>query len=892
MAGAADGGLVAAVEALFAASESSVVTAVRLAKSAPASAWNLSVRRNRVTSKPRVLAVTAKRSPATQRFKVNLHVIKQSNAGLQVSKTYKLKHLVKIEALPGDAAALSFFLRFDNAKPGIPVPQWTARTPDDRNLLVVTLLRLCRENGLKLPVVVGLDVVEMALWAQAHAAPLPAGAPELGPPMVAGVGVAVGGGAEGGAAALVGVGPAEALVSAEEEAGMAALLGSYTLGIGQAEAFSERLRRELAALEAANVHAILESEPLVDAVLAALDEAAGRADDMDETLAVFNTKLRHMREDIEAIELRNNRLEQQAENNGALLAELAALLARLRVPPEFSSLLLGGPFEEPCMAQNMEAARWLTQARAALEPPALPAQYAGMQAVREKRAELERLRSTWVRRATDFLRTYLAAIADPLLANRAAFSQRGALKRPDHSELRYRCRAYAPLLQHLKELDPACLPPLRQAYCHSLNSLLRREARAFAEELRASSKLVRTTNSWLENLAGAANGTGGPALSPAGEAYTTMLRTFVPLIVDESNFFAGFMCFDVEAPSRTRSDSLNIDLSDDETDAPAAPDGKTVVVARGVAEQAALAAGQGALVAGLSEDFVGLVDWACRLDAVQAITLDGITEAWLASHGTADHGSPAIAQLLADCADRIRASWAKFIEEVTHQIERYDKGLKQAGVLPYIPRFALLAGRMEQLVQGGARDAVDGAYERLVGTMFAVLHRIAAADPKHAPILLLENYAAFQNSTFDLANSVPALAVFYQQASDAYEQACADYVHAAIAYQFGKLFQFGERIKALDVRPEEVPFSPGFSKADLRKLLKSTLAGVEKQLGGMYKRMAKHLTADDLLPSLWDKAKEEFLAQYEDLEALLAQCYPSEQLSPSSPEMRELFRTV
>jgi hypothetical protein len=29
--------------------------------------------------------------------------------------------------------------------------------------------------------------------------------------------------------------------------------------------------------------------------------------------------------------------------------------------------------------------------------------------------------------------------------------------------------------------------------------------------------------------------------------------------------------------------------------------------------------------------------------------------------------------------------------------------------------------------------------------MFAVLERIAAADPKHAPVLLLENYAAFQN---------------------------------------------------------------------------------------------------------------------------------------------------
>ena len=39
------------------------------------------------------------------------------------------------------------------------------------------------------------------------------------------------------------------------------------MGVGEAEAFSERLKRELQALEAANVHAILESEPLMDEVL-------------------------------------------------------------------------------------------------------------------------------------------------------------------------------------------------------------------------------------------------------------------------------------------------------------------------------------------------------------------------------------------------------------------------------------------------------------------------------------------------------------------------------------------------------------------------------------------------------------------------------------------------
>lgn len=40
--------------------------------------------------------------------------------------------------------------------------------------------------------------------------------------------------------------------------------GSYVMGIGEAEAFSERMKRELLALEAANVHAILESEPLIE----------------------------------------------------------------------------------------------------------------------------------------------------------------------------------------------------------------------------------------------------------------------------------------------------------------------------------------------------------------------------------------------------------------------------------------------------------------------------------------------------------------------------------------------------------------------------------------------------------------------------------------------------
>ena len=60
-------------------------------------------------------------------------------------------------------------------------------------------------------------------------------------------------------------------------------------------------------LQAANVHAILESGPLVQKVQVRLDDSISLIDDLDETLAIFDLKLRHMREDITAIEARNNR---------------------------------------------------------------------------------------------------------------------------------------------------------------------------------------------------------------------------------------------------------------------------------------------------------------------------------------------------------------------------------------------------------------------------------------------------------------------------------------------------------------------------------------------------------------------------------------------------------
>ncbi|RDX80892.1 Exocyst complex component SEC3A, partial [Mucuna pruriens] len=830
-----------------------------------------------------------------QRTKAFLRVLKYSNGGvLEPAKIYKLKHLSKVEVATNDPSGCTFTLGFDNLRShSVAPPQWTMRNTDDRNRLMLCLLNICKDVLGRIPKVVGIDVVEMALWAKENK---PA--------------VSTQSNQQGGAFVESAVTETELkvyvekeLVSQAEEEDMKALLGNYIMGVGEAEAFSERLKRELQALEAANVHAILESEPLIDEVLQGLESATICVEDLDEWLGMFNVKLRHMREDIESIEIRNNKLEMQSINNRTLIEELDKLLKQLSIPAEYSACLTGDTFDETQMLQNIEACEWLTTAMRGVELNIDPI-YAKMRGVKEKRGELQIIKSTFVGKASEYLRSHFASFVDFMLNDKNYFSQRGQLKRPDHADLRYKCRTYARLLKHLKILDKNCLGPLRKAYCCSLNLLLRREcaygsevlgiplqAREFANELRAS---VKTNNkappAWFE-VANAAQNANSTDTATVSDSYAKMLTIFIPLLVDESSFLAHFMCFEVaSAVDGNKTDDLGT-KDNDENDSKS---GKVFV------DLVALNESLQDLLDGIQEDFYAIVDWAYKIDPLCCISMHGTTERYLSSQKADAAGFVRI--LLGDLESRISMQFSRFIDEASHQIERHERNARQLGVLPYIPRFASLATRMEQYVAGQSRDLVDQAYTKIVSIMFVTLERNAQADPKYADVFLIENYAAFQNSLYDLANVVPTLAKFYHQASEAYEQACTRHISMIIYYtqliilfffgkQFERLFQFARRIEDLimnKVAPEEIPFQIGLSKSDLRKTLKSSLSGVDKSIAAMYKKLQKNMTSEELLPSLWDKCKKDFLDKYETFVQLVAKIYPAESV-PSVAELRDLL---
>lgn len=749
---------------------------------------------------------------------------------------------------------------------------------------------MCKEILSYLPKVVGIDIVELALWAKENALTLDSQLSNQD-----GQETSVATQTERKVTVTVTVENDLVSQAKDEEEDMEALLDTYVMGIGEADAFSERLKQELVALEAANVYQLLESEPLVEEVLQGLDSASAAVDDMDEWLRIFNLKLRHMREDISSIESRNNGMEMQSVNNKGLVEELEKLLERLRIPQEFAASLTGGSFEEARMLKNVEACEWLTGAIRCLEVPNLDPSYVNMRAVKEKRAELEKLKINFVRRASEFLRNYFSSLVDFMISDKSYFSQRGQLKRPDHADLRYKCRTYARLLQHLKSLDKSCLGPLRKAYCHSLNLLLRREAREFANELRASTKAPKNPAVWLEGSNNAGQNGSSADTSTVSDAYSKMLTIFIPLLVDESSFFAHFMCFEVPAlvpagaPNVNKHRSGANDPDDDDLNL-MDPDGNDIKADNTSVELGTLNEALQELLDGIQEDFYAVVDWAYKIDPLRCISMHGITERYLS--GQKADAAGFVRKLLDDLESRISVQFGRFIDEACHQIERNERNVRQTGILAYIPRFAVLASRMEQYIQGQSRDLIDKAYTKLVNTMFTTLEKIAQGDPKTADIVLIENYAAFQNSLYDLANVVPTLAKFYHQASESYEQACTRHISSLIYLQFERLFQFSRKVDELTytIAAEEIPFQLGLSKTDLRRVLKSSLSGIDKSIGAMYRRLQKTLTSDELFPSLWDKCKKEFLDKYESFVQMVTRIYGNEPIMPVA-EMRDVLAT-
>eukprot|EP00854_Cymbomonas_tetramitiformis_P013563 gene13563-16036_t len=182
---------------------------------------------------------------------------------------------------------------------------WTACSEEERDCFSAIILHLCRKYLEISPEVEGIDTTVLQdTIAETAVTPGAPGADEL----------------------------ESTLVSDKDEKEIEKLLQEYGMDLCKAANFEETLRDEIAALEGANVHALLECHQEHHKVLELVKSAQVNLDDLEQWLMIFSVKLTHMRKDIDTIESRNNRLELQARNNAALLRALTTLVDHLVLP--------------------------------------------------------------------------------------------------------------------------------------------------------------------------------------------------------------------------------------------------------------------------------------------------------------------------------------------------------------------------------------------------------------------------------------------------------------------------------------------------------------------------------------------------------------------------------
>jgi hypothetical protein len=253
-------------------------------------------------------------------------------------------------------------------------------------------------------------------------------------------------------------------------------------GKGTADVIEARLLDELAALDAANIHAIIESDDRVNLVVRHMEEAMAALDMMDSMIAGFKVQLNARADDISHIESQNRGLQVHTSNQRTLANEIEKLLSTVHVDDEaVGALQYAGLADDVGIADAERAAaslyKAMLQARRTDEERADGSAEMMMAAATERLEEYEGLAESFAKRmllhlTREFNEQSQLILNDP--------QRRSALSPPhptlhDHSAVEEILGRYCGLLLWAKEVSPGQFSRISAAYFASANDRYRKE---------------------------------------------------------------------------------------------------------------------------------------------------------------------------------------------------------------------------------------------------------------------------------------------------------------------------------------------------------------------------------------------------------------------------------
>uniref|UniRef100_A0A8D0QM02 Exocyst complex component 1 n=2 Tax=Sus scrofa TaxID=9823 RepID=A0A8D0QM02_PIG len=293
-------------------------------------------------------------------------------------------------------------------------------------------------------------------------------------------------------------------LNAREEQDIEIMMGGCECAISNAEAFAEKLSRELQVLDGANIQSIMASEKQVNTLMKLLDEALDEVDQIEVKLSSYEEMLQSVKEQMDQISESNHLIHLSNTNNVKLLSEIEFLVNHLDLAKGHIKALQEGDLAS---SRGIEACTNAADALLQCMNVALRPGHDLLLAVKQQQQRFSDLREHFARRLASHLNNvFVQQFTQALLQlyNRSYFlsvpghDQSSTLAQhsieltlPNHHPFHRDLLRYAKLMEWLKSTDYGKYEGLTKNYMDYISRLYEREIKDFFEV--AKIKMTGTT---------------------------------------------------------------------------------------------------------------------------------------------------------------------------------------------------------------------------------------------------------------------------------------------------------------------------------------------------------------------------------------------------------------
>ncbi|ORZ08930.1 exocyst complex component Sec3-domain-containing protein [Absidia repens] len=697
---------------------------------------------------------------------------------------------------------------------------------------------------------------------------------------------------------------------------------------GNAAVLEKRLLGELHALEAANVHAIIQSDERVQSVVDRIDTALEDLDNMESWLSLYAAELNSMGDDIHEIETQNRGLQILTVNQNNLIKELDEVLTSISVPRESLDNIKYDPMETTNDIVEIQNSAELLQRALKIK---LEDNMHELVAVQEMLENYNVYSTEFSTRIFDYLKSKFENQARILMENKTP-TQRKLPVAYAHEQVEDALIRFQGFSLWEKEMEPRMYNELQRHYASTMAPAYERDiidmvdvTRRYYTTLRNRSLddvdyLFRSDESRsaralaygakLGNVAtGGVGGSSGTGLESS--RHRNLFRGST-----DGQSGAGTMDEDEKAATDAFSQLVNqcgmqvcreqnfvCDLFEQSPLAPKSfldrgpvyasiPDKSRLYSCREKIRDVKISKKVQTLMETIFESLepsiVPLVEFGLKSDPLQAISMMTAVEFQLEKWKDSDQEF--IFTFFDSLMLRIRRAFKQFVLD---QIKIIDdakvSSKKRRGILPPFRTFPSFVNRVEMAAVGvenefQTRQTINEAYEKIINSMMSSLDTNArdsdeTGDDKeqlNSNIMYIENMHHFYHAL--RSNRLSVLEKWTKQARTKYESSLDAYIKVVIHRPLGKLLEFFDGIEILlrTSTPEEVAFHVSYNKSQLRKVISMyPPKDIRKALEQLYKRVDKHFSEEEgLLQVIWRGTQEELIRQHERMDGLISKCYP------------------